>query len=127
MSALVFDDTILRDAPDGVVLVGGTCDLCQRRHFPALGVCPQCGGTVTAELLPRLGVVEAVTLTELPLLGAAPPVTVVLVQLDPDVLVQGVATAAVAVGDPVRLVGRRVPSPSGDALAYGFERAPTDA
>lgn len=122
-----FDSAALAVDGDTVHLRGARCSHCGRLSFPTRPACPACGASTTPEQLPDTGAVYACVTTELPLAGAEPPVTVMLVDLTPHVRVQGLATRPAAIGATVRLVARTVAGSDGDAVGYGFAPGDDDA
>src|SRR5437879_2031023 len=108
-----FDPAVLDTIDGEVTLLGGACEGCARLHFPRQQRCPWCSGGATDIQLPRSGIVHSHTTTALPVVGAPSPVTLALVELGPDVMVQGVVATDVSIGDRVHLVPRIVPGPDG--------------
>lgn len=80
----------LTDLDGRVALRIGRCRACGRRHGPARSACPWCGAADLDGEAVISGTVLAATTTLLPVPGGDGPFhTVVLVELDPDVVVAG--------------------------------------
>lgn len=91
--------------------------------FPQRPHCARCGSPCRESRLPTVGVVRSYCRISIPVPGAEPPVTLVQVELSPEVTVQGVLDGAVAIGDRVALVARQITDGEEVCTGFGFTRS----
>lgn len=118
-----FDPNILEIEGSAATLLGASCLDCDATMFPARPHCACCGGQTRGCRLPPTGVVRTYCRLAMPLPGVPPPVTIVRVQLAPDLIVQGVMAGAVDIGDRVAVVPTRITAGQDDYSGFGFARS----
>lgn len=78
-----FQDGLLAEEPDGIVLLGSRCRRCGRTSFPKVDFCVECLGTEFDEVrLSRGGTLYAYTITRVPVGSFKPPFATGIVQID---------------------------------------------
>ncbi len=118
-----FDPAILEITGHSPTLVSSSCPECGAVMFPRRQVCADCGSQTHDSHLPGVGVVHSCCRLMFPMAGAEPPVTLVRVELSPQVTVQGVMDGAVEIGDRVAVVARSIADGENICTAFGFARA----
>lgn len=118
-----FDPAILRTDGRSATLLSASCTTCDAVMFPRRANCARCGSPTRESELPATGIVRTYCRIALPLPGAEPPVTLVRVELSPQVIVQGVLDGAVDIGDRVAVVPRPLSNGGADTTGFGFARS----
>lgn len=117
-----FDPEILEIDGHSALLISASCPLCGAVMFPRRPHCARCGSQTHDGHLPTTGVVRSYCHLTFPLPGTEPPVTLVRVELSPEVTVQGVMDGAVDIGDRVALVPRQIAGGEESRTGFGFAR-----
>lgn len=117
-----FDPAILLTDGRSATLISASCPECDAVMFPRRPTCARCGSPTREGQLPTTGVVRTYCRIPFPLPGAEPPVTLVRVELSPQVIVQGVMDGAVEIGDRVEVVARPIPDGANTCTGFGFAR-----
>jgi uncharacterized OB-fold protein len=118
-----FDPAILVTDGHSATLISGSCPTCDAVMFPQRPLCARCGSPTQDSRLPAAGVVRSYCRIAIPLPGAEPPVTLVRVELSPQVTVQGVMDGPVEIGDRVALVARQIGNGAEIYTGFGFARS----
>ncbi|MGF2946021.1 Zn-ribbon domain-containing OB-fold protein [Mycobacterium sp. Lab-001] len=118
-----FDPEILLTDGHSATLISAWCPECGAVMFPRRQQCVRCGSDTRNGHLPTTGVVQSYCRITFPLPGAEPPVTLVRVELSPQVIVQGVMAGTVEIGDRVAVVPRPIPDGAETATGFGFARS----
>jgi uncharacterized OB-fold protein len=118
-----FDPAILLTDGGAATLLSASCPTCDAVMFPRRPRCARCGSQTREGRLPTTGIVQTYCRIPFPLPGAEPPVTVVRVELSPQVVVQGVFDGEVQIGDRVALVARPIPNGAATLTGFGFVRS----
>ena len=118
-----FDPAILLTDGRSATLISASCPECGAVMFPRRPTCARCGSPTRETQLPTTGVVRTYCRIPFPLPGAEPPVTLVRVELSPQVIVQGVMDGAVEIGDRVEVVARPIPDGTQTCTGFGFARS----
>lgn len=118
-----FDPEVLLTDGRSATLLSASCPKCDAVMFPRRANCARCGSPTREGELPTTGVVRTFCRIPLPLPGAEPPVTLVRVELSPQVIVQGVMDGAVEIGDRVAVVVRPIPNGAETSIGFGFARS----
>lgn len=117
-----FDPAILVADEHGAALISGCCSSCDAQMFPRRPHCLRCGSSTEEQRLPAAGVVRSWCRLAIPLPGAEPPVTLVRVELGPQLTVQGVLIGDVEIGDTVELTARTITAGAQSYTGFGFIR-----
>lgn len=115
-----FDPAILETDGRSATLISASCPQCDAVMFPRRPHCARCGSQTRDGHLPTTGIVRSYCRMALPLPGTEPPVTLVRVELSPQVTVQGVMDGAVEIGDRVALVARQIANGAQTCTGFGF-------
>jgi uncharacterized OB-fold protein len=118
-----FDPAILLTDGRSATLICASCQKCDAVMFPRRPNCARCGSQTRVGQLPATGIVRSYCRIAFPLPGAEPPVTLVRVELSPQVIVQGVMDGAAEIGDRVALVARQIPNGPETSTGFGFARS----
>lgn len=118
-----FDPAILLTDGRSATLICASCQNCDAVMFPRRPNCARCGSQTRVGQLPATGIVRSYCRIAFPLPGAEPPVTLVRVELSPQVIVQGVMDGAAEIGDRVALVARQIPNGPETSTGFGFARS----
>jgi uncharacterized OB-fold protein len=118
-----FDPAILLTDGRSATLICASCQKCDAVMFPRRPNCARCGSQTRVGQLPATGIVRSYCRIAFPLPGAEPPVTLVRVELSPQVIVQGVMDGAAEIGDRVALVARQIPNGPETSTGFGFTRS----
>ncbi|MGO9183592.1 MAG: Zn-ribbon domain-containing OB-fold protein [Mycobacterium sp.] len=118
-----FDPAILLTDGRSATLICASCQKCDAVMFPRRPNCARCGSQTRVGQLPATGIVRSYCRIAFPLAGAEPPVTLVRVELSPQVIVQGVMDGAAEIGDRVALVARQIPNGPETSTGFGFARS----
>ena len=118
-----FDPAILVTDGRSATLISASCPECDAVMFPRRPHCARCGSQTQDSHLPATGVVRSYCRGTLPLPGTEPPVTLVRVELSPQVIVQGVMDGAVEIGDRVAVVARPIADGAETCTGFGFTRS----
>lgn len=118
-----FDPAILLTDGRSATLISASCPVCDAMMFPRRPHCARCGSQTRDSQLPATGVVRSYCRIAFLLPGAEPPVTLVRVELSPQVMVQGVMDGVVEIGDRVAVVARPIATGAETCTGFGFARS----